>query len=149
MIEASRRAARKPARGGLPNALFVVAAAESLPFELEGAFDEVTVHFPWGSLLRGVTNADGSILCGFSRVLKAGGSLHILLSITDREASAGLEPLTAKRLDWLRGAYATHGLGLIDARRADEATIAASHSTWAKRLGREREVWSLLFRRCE
>ncbi|HEX2155999.1 MAG TPA: hypothetical protein VHS79_03275 [Actinomycetes bacterium] len=33
MEEASRRAARRPGRGGLPNALFVVAAAEALPPE--------------------------------------------------------------------------------------------------------------------
>jgi 16S rRNA (adenine(1408)-N(1))-methyltransferase len=31
MAAASRRAAARPARGGLPNALFVVAAVESLP----------------------------------------------------------------------------------------------------------------------
>ena len=31
MATASRRASAKPARGGLPNALFVVAAVEALP----------------------------------------------------------------------------------------------------------------------
>jgi 16S rRNA (adenine(1408)-N(1))-methyltransferase len=31
MAEASRRAGRTPGRGGLPNALFVVGAAEALP----------------------------------------------------------------------------------------------------------------------
>jgi 16S rRNA (adenine(1408)-N(1))-methyltransferase len=36
MAEASRRAARKPAHGGLPNALFMMAAAEALPPELAG-----------------------------------------------------------------------------------------------------------------
>ena len=35
MATASRRAAARPARGGLPNALFVLAAAEALPAELE------------------------------------------------------------------------------------------------------------------
>ncbi len=46
IAEASRRAAAKPGRGGLPNALFVVAAAEALPRELDGVADLVTAHFP-------------------------------------------------------------------------------------------------------
>jgi hypothetical protein len=54
MADASRRAARPVKRGGLPNALFVVAAAENLPSELGGWAEAVTVHFPWGSLLRGL-----------------------------------------------------------------------------------------------
>jgi 16S rRNA (adenine(1408)-N(1))-methyltransferase len=62
MAEASRRAARRPDRGGLPNALFVVAAAEALPPELDGLADLVTVHFPWASLLRGLLTADPAVL---------------------------------------------------------------------------------------
>ena len=49
MREASRRAARSVARGGTPNARFVVAPLEQL-VGLEGVADLVTVHFPWGSL---------------------------------------------------------------------------------------------------
>ena len=47
MQAASRRAAR---RGALPNALFAMAAAERPP--LTGFADEITVNFPWASLLR-------------------------------------------------------------------------------------------------
>jgi 16S rRNA (adenine(1408)-N(1))-methyltransferase len=46
MAEAARRAAAKPSRGGLPNALFVVAAVEALPPELTGLAYLVTCHFP-------------------------------------------------------------------------------------------------------
>jgi 16S rRNA (adenine(1408)-N(1))-methyltransferase len=46
MANASRRAAGSPKRGGLPNALFVVAAAEALPAELHGTADVLTAHFP-------------------------------------------------------------------------------------------------------
>jgi 16S rRNA (adenine(1408)-N(1))-methyltransferase len=54
IMTASRRAAAKPSRGGLPNALFVVPPLRHCPpAELEGVADLVTVHFPWGSLLRG------------------------------------------------------------------------------------------------
>jgi 16S rRNA (adenine(1408)-N(1))-methyltransferase len=147
MAEASRRAARKATRGGLPNALFIVAAAESLPCELDGAFDEVPVQFPWGSLLRGLVRPSPEFLEGLARVLKPGGSLRILVSITERETQAGVEPLTEADIRRLDKPYERHGLLLCDPRPADAELIRASHSTWAKRLGRDREVWSLTFRR--
>jgi 16S rRNA (adenine(1408)-N(1))-methyltransferase len=46
MAEPSRRAAANPRRGGRPNALFVVAGAESLPPELDGSADWLTAWFP-------------------------------------------------------------------------------------------------------
>jgi 16S rRNA (adenine(1408)-N(1))-methyltransferase len=46
MAEASRRAAANPRRGGRPNALFVVAGAEALPPELDGAAEWLTAWFP-------------------------------------------------------------------------------------------------------
>ncbi len=49
----SEKIHRKPAKGGLKNALFIQAAVEALPEELEGIADEVHIHFPWGSLLKG------------------------------------------------------------------------------------------------
>jgi LuxR family maltose regulon positive regulatory protein len=48
MATASRRAAVKPLRGGLPNAVFVVAAAEALPAKLDGMADLVTRPLPLG-----------------------------------------------------------------------------------------------------
>ncbi len=54
----SEKIYRKPAKGGAPNALFVQAAIEDLPAELDGVADEIHVHFPWGSLLRAVATGD-------------------------------------------------------------------------------------------
>ena len=50
--DAAKLAERKPARGGAPNALYVAASAESLPAELQGAADWITIYFPWAALLR-------------------------------------------------------------------------------------------------
>ncbi len=50
--DAARLAERKPARGGARNALYVAASAESLPAELQGAADWITIYFPWAALLR-------------------------------------------------------------------------------------------------
>jgi 16S rRNA (adenine(1408)-N(1))-methyltransferase len=145
MAEASRRAGRRPKRGGLANALFVVAAAEALPPELNGLADLVTVHFPWGSLLRGLLAPDPAVLGGLARIMRPGGTLRLLVSATARDAGAGVAPLQESDLATLAGDYAGHGLAVVKARPATLADVAASHSTWGKRLGagRHRPAWLL------
>ena len=58
----SIKATRKPSKGGLPNALFVQAAVEDLPEELNGLANQIYVNFPWGSLLRAVMVGDQHVL---------------------------------------------------------------------------------------
>jgi 16S rRNA (adenine(1408)-N(1))-methyltransferase len=145
MATASRRAAAKPARGGLPNALFVVAAAQALPAELDGVADLVTVHFPWGSLLRGLLGADPATMTGLTRVLRPAATLQLLLSSTARDHSAGVAPIQAATLQALAGSYATWGLAVTRLRPATAADVAVAHSTWGKRLGAgtRRPAWLL------
>jgi 16S rRNA (adenine(1408)-N(1))-methyltransferase len=145
MAVASRRAAASPRRGGLPNALFVVAAAEALPHELDGLADLVTVHFPWGSLLRGLLGADPAIITGLTRVMRPAATLSLLLSSTDRDRGAGLAPLQEPAVRALAAAYDGWGLEVTEARPATAADIDAAHSTWGKRLGAggRRPAWLL------
>ena len=143
MAEASRRAAATPRRGGLPNALFVVAAVEALPPELDGLADAVTVHFPWGSLLRGLLRADPAAMAGLTRVMRPGATLSMLLSSTDRDRGAGVAPLQEPAVGALAASYAAWGLAVAEARPATAADVAAAHSTWGKRLGAggRRSAW--------
>jgi 16S rRNA (adenine(1408)-N(1))-methyltransferase len=145
MANASRRAAARPSRGGLPNALFVVAAAEALPPELDRVADLVTVHFPWGSLLRGLLGADPATMASLTQVLRPGGTLQLLLSSTARDHSAGVAPIQAATLHALAESYAAWGLTVTEARAATVADVAAAHSTWGKRLGAgtRRPAWLL------
>ena len=145
MIDASRRAAGPARRGGLPNALFVAAAAEWMPTELEGRADLVTVHFPWGSLLGGLIGSDSQILGGLARIAHHGAEIRTLLSVTERDvAGAGgrFDP------DAIRSPT-TAGLRLCEVRRATAEEIAASDSTWAKRLraATDRPVWLIRWER--
>ena len=64
MAESSDRAARSPRRGGLPNAMFVAAAAETPPAELLGIASRVVIQLPWGSLLRGALALDEDVARG-------------------------------------------------------------------------------------
>jgi 16S rRNA (adenine(1408)-N(1))-methyltransferase len=140
MIDASRRAARG---GALPNALFVVAAAESLPRELDGFAEEITIHFPWGSLLRGLLRADLVIVGGLTAVTKPGASVTMLLSVTDRDRLDGLETLDGPAIEELTRRLAPFGLRSTEARPASRDDIDAAHSSWSKRLaaGGSRAVW--------
>jgi len=126
MREASRRAAKRDA---LPNALFAVAAAERPPAPLHAIADALTITFPWGSLLRGVLGHDAAVLAGIARLLAPGATARVLLSVVPRDGVPPLPPAAA-----LAGAYAPHGLTLLEARPATPEEVAASGSSWAKRL---------------
>jgi len=124
-------------RMGLKNAAFLVEGVERLPTELEDLADEVTVHYPWGSLLRGVLRADPVVLCPIARLLRQDAELRVLVSATARD---GHIDFSSDWLSKLAPDYAGCGLGLDAVRPADRLEIAASRSSWAKRLGAGRPV---------
>lgn len=150
MAGTSLRAARPVRKGGLPNALFVVAAAERPPRELLGLAGEVTITMPWGSLLRGALALDDACeaASGIALLVAPGGVVRVLLSIDPRDGLAlpALEEVAAGELP---ARWRTHGLTLTAFEPADTATIAASGSSWARRLaaGRDRAVWRIALAR--
>lgn len=103
----------------------------------------MTVHFPWGSLLRGVLGHDDAVLAGLVQLLASAGEATALVSVLPHD-NAPAVPST----DALVAAYRRRGLALIEARAATPAEVAASHSSWAKRLraGAERPVMLLRVR---
>ena len=75
----SEKIHRKPAKGGLPNVLFIEAAIEDLPAELDGVADEVHVHFPWGSLLGAVAAGDDVVLKNLRRICSSEALLEVVI----------------------------------------------------------------------
>jgi 16S rRNA (adenine(1408)-N(1))-methyltransferase len=136
---------RRIQRQKLTNALLVVARAEALPPELDGRADAVSVHFPWGSLLSGVLEVQPAIAAGLARITKPGAGVTILVSVTNRESALGLPPLEPALATPLGERYTAHGLTLAEWRPATLDDIAASRSSWAKRLGTgdRRDAWLL------
>jgi hypothetical protein len=136
MAESSLRAARSPLKGGVPNVLFGIAAAERPPAELCGRAAEVSILFPWGSLLRGALALDAEAAAGIAALVAPGGRVEALASVADRDAATvGIKPLAEADATEIARRWREHGLELTEFRPATAAEAMASGSTWAKRLG--------------
>lgn len=145
---ASTAAARRPERGGAPNALFVLAPAEDLPCELAGVAAYVSVLFPWGSLLRVVALPDEESLAGIRRLARPGATLEVVFSYDAARESAevarlGLPPVSKSHL---AAAYAGAGFELTALDSLSPADLRQIPSTWGRRLahGTPRPAWRLL-----
>ena len=145
MADASRRAARPPARGGLPNARFVVCSLEALPGELDKIADLVTVHFPWGTLRAAAAGHEPTLTERLARLVRPGGRLDLLLADAERDGGRPVDP------EAVLAAYERHGLRPVDTRPASLPDAVAAHSSWGKRLlsnrGRGRLAWAVRLER--
>lgn len=149
----SMKATRKPSKGGLPNAIFVQAAVEDLPEELNGTADEIHIHFPWGSLLRAVSLGDESVLRSLRRIAAPGCLLEIIIGIDPERDRSEIERLDIPDLtpiylhSYLIPKYIAAGFELKETGSLDSSEWSRLETTWAKKLqGGSRRVTFLIFR---
>jgi 16S rRNA (adenine(1408)-N(1))-methyltransferase len=156
MAAVSRRTAGPASKGGLRNAAFALASAECPPAELADRADLVTVLLPWGSLLRGVVGRDDVVTAGLVILARPGARIEMLVAPSDRDrAATAMSPVldAARERTRIEAAWSRAGAELVSLRPAATEGIAASGSTWAKRLGltrpgADRAAWRLVARRC-
>lgn len=149
----SMKATRKPAKGGLTNAMFVQAAIEDLPEEFDGSADEIHIHFPWGSLLRAVATGDVEILKSLRRISAPGCLLEIVIGTDPVRDKAELERLDIPELtpiilhSYLIPKYIASGFKLVDHGRLDPARWSKLDTSWARKLqgNTSRKVIYLVF----
>jgi 16S rRNA (adenine(1408)-N(1))-methyltransferase len=149
----SMKATRKPAKGGLPNALFVQAAVEDLPEELDGAADEIHIHFPWGSLLQAVVLGDEAVLRALRRISAPGCLLEIVIGIDPVRDKTEIERLglPALSVDYIRDIlvpnYEAADFRLVDSGSMDASEWSKLETSWARKLqsGEGRRVSYLVF----
>lgn len=89
-IDSCRENLRVYSRKKLPNALFVIANAQSLPGELGGLASHVSINFPWGSLLESLLTSDLCLLNGLLRITRPCATMDIHLN-ADALTSAGFK----------------------------------------------------------
>jgi len=144
MGEIAAKAGRKPARGGRPNLLLLRAAIETLPRELHGVADEVSVQLPWGSLLEGLVLARDDVLGGLAALCRPGARLSVTLNgeIWLDSTPARYEHLPVPTPEYVSDVVASGlarvGFRLGEARYATAAEATALPTTWARRLGHGR-----------
>jgi 16S rRNA (adenine(1408)-N(1))-methyltransferase len=148
MAEASRRAAAKPSRGGVENAMFLCAAAETMPGPLAGAADEITVNYPWGSLLRALVMPDGDLLAKLAALGKPGARFTALVNMQPLQDAEQAERLGLEAAALLHDAEslvrAYAGAGFDGLNVFDVSGEPVAETSWARRLAvSKREVWRL------
>ena len=128
---AAQRAARRPERGGAPNAIFAAADAQRPPPELEGAAQRLTVHFPWAALLRLILEDGAAFAVLVDRLCADEARVELILNA--EAAPAGCAPPTPASLEaGLRGPLEAAGFAL-DSCAWLEASDAPP-TRWAGRL---------------
>jgi 16S rRNA (adenine(1408)-N(1))-methyltransferase len=130
-MDSCRENLREYSRTNLPNLLYVIANAQSLPHELHGQISHVTINFPWGSLLNSLLEGDPRLLCGLESILGSGARLEIRLNGGAlSEQGWSLEDGSERIFQNL----AVAGWRLDAPAKMDSHALHHFPSTWAKRL---------------
>jgi 16S rRNA (adenine(1408)-N(1))-methyltransferase len=136
----SEKIHRKPAKGGAPNVLFIQAAVEDLPPELDGVADEIHAHFPWGSLLRALATGDEVVLRNLRRVCAPDAWLEVVIALDPERDRAeierlGLSPLSIEFLETtLIPRYRAAGFDVVEYGSRPPSEWPRLQTSWAKRL---------------
>jgi 16S rRNA (adenine(1408)-N(1))-methyltransferase len=142
MRATAARAAAKPARGGVSNAIFVWASAEQLPAELADV-TELHCLMPWGSLLRALVRPDEAVLRRVAAACRPSAPFLVTLNLHAwrprvPEVGDSAEP-APDSIGELAAAYARAGWRLDIAAYLSGAQIVELGTSWTKRLGASRE----------
>lgn len=136
----SEKIYRKPAKGGAVNVLFIQAAVEDLPAELDGVADELHVHFPWGSLLRAVATGEIETLRNLRRICSSGSLIEVVIGldpVRDRSEleRLGIPELSLQHIDEVLSArYLTAGFEITERGILPASEWPEFNTSWAKRL---------------
>jgi 16S rRNA (adenine(1408)-N(1))-methyltransferase len=79
-VDTCRENLHEHSRAKTPNMLFIVAAAQKLPWEFDGLVSHITINFPWGSLLHGLLAADTQVLDGIRAISRPIAQIEVRLN---------------------------------------------------------------------
>jgi 16S rRNA (adenine(1408)-N(1))-methyltransferase len=142
LLETAWRAARKPARGGVGNLLFIAEPVDVLAAELPAVAERVTVILPWGSLLTGLVLPEIASLQHVHRLCAPNASLEIVVSYDERRDTGGVNENHVRQL---LPVYESVGFRMLSLELISQLDLRAYDTSWAKRLafGQSREIWRL------
>jgi 16S rRNA (adenine(1408)-N(1))-methyltransferase len=130
-IDACRENLRESSRYMPANALFVIANALALPSDLHGLATQVTINFPWGSLLKGLVANDQMLLSGLWAIARPSAVFDIRLNGGAlSEIGWSLEDGT----DRIREVLIAYGFAVRPPVLLTAHELKSYPTTWAKRL---------------
>lgn len=142
-IDAARENLHRVARCAPPNAMFVIANARSLPSELQGLVQHITINFPWGSLLAGLLTGDPALLAGLTMISRLNSTLEVRLNAGAlAEADWTLEAGACR----VREVLAINGFVMQQANALELHDLKSFPTTWAKRLAFGRDPRAVYLR---
>ncbi|MCI7300521.1 MAG: 16S rRNA (adenine(1408)-N(1))-methyltransferase NpmA [Clostridia bacterium] len=150
LFDISKKIIKKPSKGGLSNVVFVIAAAESLPFELKNIADSISILFPWGTLLEFVIKPNGCVLSDVADLAKNEANFEFVTTYSDSYEEAeikkrGLPPLSKDYFlsEQYKAELLNSGFCIDDVKELDNEYVKQFNSLWAKRLafGRKRSFF--------
>ena len=144
-VDSCRENLHEYSRAKLPNLLFIIASAQSLPHELHGLASHITINFPWGSLLESLLNGDDRLLHGLQSVARSPAVLDICLNGGAlAEQGWALEEGTERIFENLTST----GWNIRPPEMLDSHALRAFPSTWAKRLAFGRDPRAMQLSGC-
>lgn len=154
LVKISQKIYRKPAKGGLPNVLFVQASIEHLPEELDAVADEIHIHFPWGSLLRAVALGEAYVLGQLRRICAPLCLLEIVIGLDPQRDRTEIERLglPAFSKEYLETTlperYRLAGFEVLETGLLSPADWSHLETSWARKLSgnADRQVVYLIAR---
>lgn len=152
--EISAKIYKKPQKGGLKNALFVLSGVENLPEELDGVANQVFINFPWSGLLRGIVLGEEETFSPIRRICQKGAIVDIVFGYSkesegNKTEELHLPVLTEKYLrEEMREKIEKQGFVMEDVQKISQEEIKDFPSSWARRLrfGKERDFYFVRLR---
>lgn len=144
-VDSCRENLHEYSRAKLPNMLFVIANAQTLPFELNELVSHITINFPWGSLLESLLMSDTSLMCGLERISTSTVSMDIRLN---GGALAEERYALENGADKIYYNLLQAGWRVRTPRCMDSCELQNFPATWAKRLAHGRDPRAMKIHSC-
>jgi hypothetical protein len=145
-VDSCRENLHEYSRAKLPNMLFVIANARSLPCELNGLVSHVTINFPWGSLLESLLIGDERLMCGLDSIARPNTVIDIRLNGGAlSEAGMPLETGAGRVQEAMRA----HGWRVSDLTCINDCDLQNFPSTWSRRIAHGRDARAVSMRGCK
>lgn len=144
-VDSCRENLHEYSRGKLPNMLFLISNAQTLPCELNGLVSHITINFPWGSLLNGLLNAETSLMRGLERISTSTTSMDVRLN-GGALAEAGC--MLENGADKIYYNLLHFGWQVHTPRCMDSCELQSFPTTWARRLAHGRDPRAMKIHSC-